>query len=552
MAGRITNSMITENAAYNIQLNKRYQDQLSKQQATGRKVYDPSDDPVTAIRDLKYKNNLSDITQYLERNLEEAKNWSDITFTALDKARDVMNELQGNYKNGINDTNTLANRQIYLDSQRALEKEYYKIGNSTSEDRYLFTGYRTGDSLTFTDQNMNVRAIENGTDNPKYDYLITETFDKDSIDSYRYLSKKVTNTDIGLASGDLTTGTKTVEDETQIDNVSCYRIRLAYDQIKNIGSKTVQGQDPNDPNNTIDTTVEDREVKYKDIAGNDVTKQMGVLSYTDSSSNPQTKTVVYVDDDTKIDLSTGDVYLNYETGMLIFDETVKAELYTATDISFDYQKSKWNVGDLKPEHYFDCVDIAPQEGKSKGQILEYNEHEQKITYTVGDNQKISVNTNASEAFDPQVKRQNDELEDAINAMNDATTKLEEIDAKINSGNYSGDTLEQLKYLRNAANKEKECSLANLNSIIDEGMKKMSAVHDKVNLAATDCGTIQNRVELISSRLTANKGTVEEQASNNINIDLSKVIIDLKEASTTYSGSLGVIGKITQQTLLNFI
>ncbi|MCR5776857.1 MAG: hypothetical protein K6G84_05475 [Lachnospiraceae bacterium] len=529
MASRVTNNMITDNAAYNIQLNKRYKDKLSKQQATERKVYDPSDDPVVAIRDLKYTSALADLDQYLNRNLADATSWVDMTETALRTAREVAENIKKEYTSSINGTNTVADRKIYLENKKALCDELYKIGNSASEDRYLFTGYRTGDSLTFTDHDMNIRSKTNGDGNPQYDYMIRETFDKDDVDSYSFLDTQVSSNDISNA----TTGPV---DETGINNVDCYRIRLSYDNLDDTQTR------PDSEGVT----------GYTDKDGTSRTFLVNQIYIAGSSSTYYPVTCVTKDSDIT-DVSGNQVWLNTETGMLVFGESIKTEIMNSTSVRIDYRKSEWNVGDLKPEHYFDCVDVALKEGQSGGSVLTYNDHEQQMNYAVGDSQTIPVNINANEAFDPQIKRQLDELEDAIKAVDNAEAKVEELKAMLDGGKYTNDTERQnIEYVYNAAKKEQECCYARLNTLIEENTKEASANFDKVNLAATKSGTIQNRITLVSNRLTENITTVTAQASDNINIDLADIIIKLNEASITYSGSLGVIGKITQQTLLNYI
>ncbi|MBR1892338.1 MAG: hypothetical protein IJ815_02250 [Lachnospiraceae bacterium] len=533
MASRVTNNMITDNAAYNIQLNKRYKDKLSKQQATERKVYDPSDDPVVAIRDLKYTAALADLDQYLNRNLADATSWVDMTETALRTAREVAENIKKEYTSSINGTNTVADRKIYLENKKALCDELYKIGNSASEDRYLFTGYRTGDSLTFTDHDMNIRAKTNGDGNPQYDYIIRETFDKGDVDAYSFLDNLVSSDNISNAKdGPI--------NETGINSVDCYRIRLSYDNIADNAGQEIPAA----------AGVS----SYVDKKGNTKLFALKTLNVTSGSTTTSIAVECKKDDTgiTKADLDGGKVFLNTETGMLIFGENVKNQLYAADSVSIDYRKNEWNVGDLKPEHYFDCVDVALKEGQSGGSVLTYNDHEQQMNYAVGDSQTIPVNINANEAFDPQVKRQLDELEDAIKAVDDAEAKVEELKAKLEGGTYTEAERQNIEYVYNAAKKEQECCLARLNTVIEENTKEASANYDKVNLAATKSGTIQNRITLVSNRLTENITTVTAQASDNINIDLADIIIKLNEASITYSGSLGVIGKITQQTLLNYI
>ena len=60
---RITNKIMQNNSLTNINTNKLLQDQLSSQMATEKKVNRPSDDPVVAIRALRLRTNVNQITQ---------------------------------------------------------------------------------------------------------------------------------------------------------------------------------------------------------------------------------------------------------------------------------------------------------------------------------------------------------------------------------------------------------------------------------------------------------------------------------------------------------
>lgn len=61
---RITNKIMQRNNLSNINTNKMYKDILSTQMATQKKINRPSDDPVVAIRSLRLRSNVTEITQY--------------------------------------------------------------------------------------------------------------------------------------------------------------------------------------------------------------------------------------------------------------------------------------------------------------------------------------------------------------------------------------------------------------------------------------------------------------------------------------------------------
>ena len=60
---RITTKVMQNNSLSNINTNKKLQDKLNTQMATEKKINRPSDDPVVAIRALRLRTNVSQITQ---------------------------------------------------------------------------------------------------------------------------------------------------------------------------------------------------------------------------------------------------------------------------------------------------------------------------------------------------------------------------------------------------------------------------------------------------------------------------------------------------------
>lgn len=72
---RMTNKIMRNNSAYNINQNKILQDKLTNQMTTQSKITRPSDDPVVAIRALRLRSNVTAVTQYNEKNADDARQW---------------------------------------------------------------------------------------------------------------------------------------------------------------------------------------------------------------------------------------------------------------------------------------------------------------------------------------------------------------------------------------------------------------------------------------------------------------------------------------------
>ena len=87
---RITNKIMHNNSIYNINNNKVSEDTINTQIATGKKINRASDDPVIAIRALRLRSNVSQLTQYSKKNAEDAASWLKVTEDALGTVTDVL------------------------------------------------------------------------------------------------------------------------------------------------------------------------------------------------------------------------------------------------------------------------------------------------------------------------------------------------------------------------------------------------------------------------------------------------------------------------------
>ena len=180
---RITNKIMQRNNLSNINTNKIYEDRLSTQMSTEKKINRPSDDPVVAIRALRLRSNVTEITQYYSKNIPDAESWLNVTEDSLTNLSGVLTKMIEQCTTGSNGTSktslTTKNRQIILEQLQKLGEEVYSTGDADYAGRYVFTGYRTDTPLSFTTAN-------------KTRYEITEQLDSSAVD-------KVTKVEIGRA-----------------------------------------------------------------------------------------------------------------------------------------------------------------------------------------------------------------------------------------------------------------------------------------------------------------------------------------------------------------
>lgn len=146
---RITNRIMQNNSLYNINNNKVSEDQLNTMMSTGKKITRPSDDPVIAIRALRLRSNVTQLSQYYEKNAKDAESWLQVTADALSTVTDVLTDCVKQATKGANMDLTLDDLSTIVTQMDALAKEYYSTGNMDYAGRYVFTGYRTDTPLSF-------------------------------------------------------------------------------------------------------------------------------------------------------------------------------------------------------------------------------------------------------------------------------------------------------------------------------------------------------------------------------------------------------------------
>ena len=149
---RITNKIIQRNNLSNINTNKIYQDKLSTQMSTQKKINRPSDDPVVAIRALRLRSSVTEVTQYYSKNIPDAESWLNVTEDALNNLTDILTDMISQCTKGSNGDLTSSDREIILEQLKALSEEVYSTGDADYAGRYVFTGYRTDTSLSFTEE----------------------------------------------------------------------------------------------------------------------------------------------------------------------------------------------------------------------------------------------------------------------------------------------------------------------------------------------------------------------------------------------------------------
>ena len=539
---RITNKIMQNNNLTNINMNKVMQDKLSTQMSTEKKINKPSDDPVIAIRALRLRSNVTEVTQYYSKNIPDAESWLNVTEGALKNTSEVLKSIIGQCTKGSNGDLTSKEREIILEQLKALRDEIYSTADVDYAGRYVFAGYRTDTSISFP------MAEE-------IDYSITEQLDNTAIDEVTFVKTTMPNA-AGNGYVDINNLNNTnYQDidvlEADVDEVKVHRIRLNYKDLTY------------DDANPIIPTIES---VGKDANGNITTEDLtatGVIGNIEVVHSYDIPTAYELAADSA---NADKVYLIPETGELILGDNVYKEMMSYQDdsststineaeIRVTYQKSNWLKGDLRPEHYYACSSTDPATGKETIYNPTYlngtDVAKQVIEYDVGFNQTVRVNTRVDECFDPGIGREADDL---INVLEDVQN-LEDVVKKIDEMlEKETDETERATLMsrRKAANKALTLTKNKMQRMFEGGITAFQKYLDDNNLAITNCGTRSSKLELVENRMKEQKTTFETLKSENEDVDITEVIINLTSAELTYQAALMATGKIAQTTLLNFL
>ena len=345
---RITNKIMQNNSLYNINNNKIAEDQLNTMMATGKKITRPSDDPVIAIRALRLRSNVTQLSQYYEKNAKDAESWLDVTADALSTMTSVLTDSVKQATKGANKDLTLDDLDIIVTQLDALAKEYYSTGNADYAGRYIFTGFRTETALTFQQ-----RTSADYTD-------INDEFNSSDIStSSRVMGKyKLDSSEI------LTKSDNDIVYEHDIEEYTLGRVRLSYDNL-----------------NYIERDGNTAELRYREALAQPATSTLGnkmdVINLTYKTPDGDNRSVM-------IPIDNSGEYLVRSEGIEYHAYTDSEGNYkiSATDIETNYTEAIFSMtSEGVMETFSGNVDSAISAVETKD----------VTTVTFTDDSKISIN-----------------------------------------------------------------------------------------------------------------------------------------------------------------
>lgn len=566
---RMTNKIMRNNSAYNINQNKILQDKLTNQMTNQSKIVRPSDDPVVAIRALRLRSNVSAVTQYNEKNAEDAKQWLTLTADAMTTVDEVLNHLYEQSTVSADKYETSDDLRIILSQMKQLTAEFYSCANVDYAGRYVFSGYRTDMPVTFTEEDE--RRMEK---NPVA-YNISESFGYEDVSSISYTNYDTlkeeltgTNTTTGDPNPSYPTGVDSTKSyEQHVANDTLYRFRISYNDLDTLASgSSLTIKLPGMPDN--------ENIRVSSVGG---TIQTAIVDDTGAAvASPVTTApqfAEFADQEAAyqaIANGTGtppvDIAFIPGSGELVFskeyyDKAFNEAVFAGQDsFHVNYNKTSWQSGDINPIHYFECLETKtisdPGVNPPVTRVTAYNtkreSKDQDIFYDVGYNQKIEVNTCADEIFTHDVQRDMDDFDHYLKQLESVEKFQKDLEEKQKA--YPEDS-KQYKDLEERIEGVKKANVyirEEIHNKFENQITKYQKYMDDSRVAMTDNATRGSRLELVKTRLTNQQATFKELQQDNEGIDITEVAVELSSSELTYNAALMATGKIMQTNLMNYI
>ncbi len=501
---RITNPMMTSRMLLNINRNMRQVDTLYYQQATGKVIQYPSDNPIIASRALKLRTIIAETKQY-QRNVKQGLSWMELTQDAFINVTKIMESIDGRLVEGSSDpSGNWEDRKNMVKEIEQFIQQLSKEMNISYAGRYVFSGYRT-------DQPP-ILEVDDGSK-----YNITQTFNANDIEqtkSWQLLPDTV--------------NVPPVPSEPLVYDVNI--LKLPYS-----GSSVTVPAPTNPPTPpTVSITVP------------------GLVNPKTYTIN--TKSIHDVDAYTPPD---NEVYFIEETGEMVLGKDAFHDLkIQGSSMDITYEKDGVKKGELNPRVNFDCVLVNdPANPRLNGTV--YTMNNQNLEFEFGMNTRIPVNVLGKDVYTDKMFADFKVFIDFVNnvQLSNAVTLREQY-AKGGFGTPPAAPITDPVELQKAVDEHMSREKQAVETVFQNRFKNiLGLVQDhahRISNEETNLGTRIERLGLIYDRLKQDEGNYEELKSDNEDIDMIDVVMKLKAAEAVYQASMMTGARIMQISLVDYL
>jgi flagellar hook-associated protein 3 FlgL len=470
-------------------------DALFMQITSGKVIQNPSDNPIVASRALRFRTNVTEIEQF-SRNVDQAISWMGVSEQSLQNMTNIFTTQRSELLvQGASSTYTYQNRQTITRVVELLFQQTHTELNGTFAGRYLFSGFRTDEPPIITENNL---TTVTPTNNISFN-----------------ISKNIERIDINDAGALFWRDPNSTPEANQLVTVATRewlerpdRVEADWESYTNLVTVPGNLNIMRLPYNaTADRTMTPPTLT---VPGTPPTALTVVSRSITGAVNPYVPVA-------------GEVTFIPETGELIIPDDLLNSFNNG--VTANYTINGVYQGELNPVIFFDTRRIH------NGETIDFRQADQEIKFEVGTNVRLTINTQAREAYPWQLFA---DMQSLIHWANNVQTSP-----------IPPATAEQVA-------RETAFFSEMLHTKFTNTMARMDIHMQTTTTEYAALGSRMERMEMIENRLLENRDTFRALRDQNENIDYLEILMQLNAAEAVFQAAMQVGARISQLSLVNYI
>jgi flagellar hook-associated protein 3 FlgL len=521
---------------------------LQQQLATGKKITEASDDPIIAAKSLKLRTDVAEIAQF-QRNTSDAVSWMETSETAMSNYTDVLQRVRELSVQSANGILTPGDSQKVGQEIKQLKSQLIHIGNTSYAGRYIFSGFETSKKLIIDDEsdpNYGAFNINVTSELEKIDYEIGVG---DSIDinvcggKFFNSSTKYPNRAVAIGNNQITFPieiTAGVNDtmSLSVDGLETVDITIPPNKYDDMASlKTVLATEINNTSAIVpDIVVENIGNRLQFVSGttgstSNITINDTALVSTANTTLGINSYASYISDENTIGSNNG---ITRGDDIIYFPLTITPGVDDTLTLNIDGVE---DVTITIPANIYSDIDSLAMALQTEINNSSATASDINVT-ALGDRLQFKSGTNGPLS---KITIDKDPLISTSAVALGVTTTTDTYGTTANKGKLIVD----MELLEDAFNRGDGEAISQLLGNIDEAIQSITKIR-------ADLGARYNRVELTDNRLSGDSVTFTKLMSQNEDVDMAEVIMNLKNEENVYKASLEGGARIIQPTLLDFL
>ncbi|WP_100374055.1 flagellar hook-associated protein FlgL [Bacillus sp. FJAT-45037] len=156
---RVTQMMLSTNSLKHINQGYNRLANLQDQLSTGKRITKASEDPVIAMKGMRYRSQVNEVEQF-KRNLREVYSWVDAADSALDEGTQTLQRIRELATQASNDTYEGTQRANIAKEVKQLREHLQSVANTKNSNKYIFNGTNTTRAPIVDDKGMDLGINE--------------------------------------------------------------------------------------------------------------------------------------------------------------------------------------------------------------------------------------------------------------------------------------------------------------------------------------------------------------------------------------------------------